>query len=626
MTQCAHLVDNIKGCHINSKTALQLEQHRLSESVTVSSDPDKPFLQYGDTSIYGLDDPVGSVAAEVAAMAPRSDLDLVVLFGFGLGLHAKAIQQKYGVPIIVYEPNLDLLKAGLTFQKHRIPDLTIVHREPDLIAAIDNAASFTERRLLVGLVPVYGALFEEAFERFKKAINTALDMMGFLDSSLAVRGEVWSRNSIENIPKFVPLKSVEILKDACRDMPGIIVGTGPSLDKNINGLKAAKGKALICATNSAVKPLVKSGVIPEIVALIEANRQVVNFDGVPHLDRMVLVMLPETHPDHYELTASAKLNMVHLGSAPGDWIHRAYGHRQMPNGGSVACTAMSILQLIGCNPIVLVGMDTAFTDLESHSGLSDQRSVNRYEYKADEGILEQYVVGEETPKNSIRVDEVTAWGGKETVLTYDGFTIYRHWFESAARAWASDRRFVNATEGGARYVDIEEMTLQDAIDAFCRTSFDLEARLKSVISDETKPQTALLLNVITKEGQCLKKVAQLSKQALITSKKAIGLLGKGKINQTRGILSTLEKQEGALGAASRSSRLLYQSVGPKFTQARLNRMEDVSDDPVIQARNALKRSAALFALLNENAVELTGMIERSLRQAKKEAMDSNKNE
>lgn len=603
-----------------------LEQHHLSEGVTVSSDPDKPFLKYGDTSIYSLDDPVGAVAAEVAAMAPRPELDLVVLFGFGLGLHAKAIQQKYGVPIIVYEPNLDLLKAGLTFQKHRIPDLTIVHREPDLIAAIDNTAFFTERRLLAGLVPVYGEIFEEAFERFKKAVNSALDMMGFLDSNLAVRGEIWSRNAIANIPKFVPLKSAAILNDICRDVPGIIVGTGPSLDKNIDVLNAAKGKALICATNSAVKPLVKSGVIPEIVALIEANRQIVNFEEVPQLDRMVFVMLPETHPDHYEVAASEKLNMVHLGSAPGDWIHQAYGHRQMPSGGSVACTAMSILQQIGCNPIVLVGMDTAFTDLESHSILSDQRSVNRYEYKADEGILERYVVGEETPESSLRVNEVTAWGGKETVLTYDGFTIYRHWFESAARTWASEHRLVNATEGGARYLDIEEMTLQDAIDAFCRMPLDIEERIKSAIDDETEPRTELLLDVIAKEGQCIKKVAQLSKQALMTSKKASGLLAKGKIKQARSVLATLEKHERVLGATSRMSRLLYQSVGPKFIQARLERMDDVSDDPVIQARNALKRSATLFGLLNESAIELTGMMEESLRQARREAADSSKND
>ena len=622
MTRSAHLADNFESCRINPKTASALSQHVLSPAVSMSADPTRPFLGYGDTSIYDVVDPIGVVEAEVAAMAPGPALDLVVLFGFGLGLHAKAIFEKYKAPIIVFEPDLDLLKAGLSFQRHRIPRLTVVHREPELIAAIDTALFFTERRLLAGVIPAYKTLFESEFERFKKVVDSALDTMEMLDGNLAVRGEAWSRNAVENIPRFAPLKSVEILKDACRGVPGIIVGTGPSLDKNIDVLKAAKGRALICAANSAVKPLVRSGVTPEMVALIEANRQMENFEEVPRLDRMVMVMLPETHPDHFSVPVAHKLNMVHLGSAPGDWIHQAYGHRQMPSGGSVACTAMSVLYLLGCDPIILVGMDTAFTDVESHSRLSDQRGVNRFEYKPDEGILERYAVGGETPEVSMRVDEVTAWGGEGTVLTYDGFTIYRRWFESAAETWASDRRFVNATEGGARYVDVEEMTLREAIEAFCHSEEDLEARIMSVIHREAAPDVEPLFNEIAEEGRSLKKVAQLSKQALITSKKAIGLLRKGKIKQAKGVLAALEKQEGGLGAASRSSRLLYQSAGPRISAARAERMADVSDDPVKQALNALNRSVGLFTVLNTCAGELFGAMDASLRQARREGANA----
>ncbi|MBR3525401.1 MAG: DUF115 domain-containing protein, partial [Lachnospiraceae bacterium] len=54
-----------------------------------------------------------------------------------------------------------------------------------------------------------------------------------------------------------------------RDIPVILVGAGPSLDKNAKELSAAKGKALIIAATHALRTLQKYSVRPDILAEVD---------------------------------------------------------------------------------------------------------------------------------------------------------------------------------------------------------------------------------------------------------------------------------------------------------------------------------------------------------------------
>ena len=59
-----------------------------------------------------------------------------------------------------------------------------------------------------------------------------------------------------------------------RDMPAIVVAAGPSLNKNIDELKRAKGKAFIIAVDTAIKPLLKKGIIPDMFAIVDGKKPI----------------------------------------------------------------------------------------------------------------------------------------------------------------------------------------------------------------------------------------------------------------------------------------------------------------------------------------------------------------
>ena len=57
-------------------------------------------------------------------------------------------------------------------------------------------------------------------------------------------------------------------------MPAIVVAAGPSLNKNIDELKRAKGKAFIIAVDTAIKPLLKKGIIPDMFAIVDGKKPI----------------------------------------------------------------------------------------------------------------------------------------------------------------------------------------------------------------------------------------------------------------------------------------------------------------------------------------------------------------
>lgn len=62
------------------------------------------------------------------------------------------------------------------------------------------------------------------------------------------------------------------------DVPTIVVSAGPSLNKNIEDLRAAQGKANIIATDTAMKPLLNAGIIPNLFVVVDGLKPGIYFN------------------------------------------------------------------------------------------------------------------------------------------------------------------------------------------------------------------------------------------------------------------------------------------------------------------------------------------------------------
>lgn len=69
-------------------------------------------------------------------------------------------------------------------------------------------------------------------------------------------------------------KTIQLYKTIPFDTTGIVVAAGPSLNKNIKELKNAKGKSFIIAVDTAIKPLLRAGIIPDMYFIVDALKPI----------------------------------------------------------------------------------------------------------------------------------------------------------------------------------------------------------------------------------------------------------------------------------------------------------------------------------------------------------------
>src|SRR5688572_11282878 len=88
-------------------------------------------------------------------------------------------------------------------------------------------------------------------------------------ATFAAKGDTWVRNSLRNMRFMVERPSIETLSQKFAKKPCVIVSAGPSLSRNIEGLRELKGRGLLRAGNSTVAPMKAAGIEPDLVIVAD---------------------------------------------------------------------------------------------------------------------------------------------------------------------------------------------------------------------------------------------------------------------------------------------------------------------------------------------------------------------
>ncbi len=538
-------------------------------------------------------------AREIAAFLGDRQPELVFFFGYGDGAYAEALRARTAATIIIFEPR------PLPGAPSPPPGVQVLDSLAALMAAAAAMNDLPARQVLAGAIPALRAAEPESFARFTAAVRQALADARIHRSTLKRSAGIWLRNLAVNLSQVASMPPLDLLAGRFTGRPGIVVGAGPSLDRNLDVLRELQGHVLFCAASTALPALARLGIVPELVVVIEANDVSGHFAGVPHLDRMTLLPGPLGHPSHFAVPVGARLAAALGGSVPGDWLQRARGCRQLESGGSVACVAFSALHLLGCDPLVLVGMDLAFTEGRTHAGGTEQ-ATRRVRYEPGAGRVSHWF--EDKPNTGHWSAVPTpAWGGGGEVLTRPIFNSYRFWFEGAAETWARDRNLVNATEGGARIHGFAEMSLAEWRNAAKPQPLAARELIAQVLaaSPATDPgplwcEVAAELAVVAQAGEAAVQAGRLAARALKD-------LEAGRFGGLDGQLGRLAAAESRLAALTRSTRLLNAMVGERSLAA--SRAEEMPPpaDKVATTAWSLRQSGRISGIVAEGARELADL-------------------
>ncbi len=392
---------------------------------------------------------------------------IYVLCGISNGMYLEELLSRMGDEnkVVVYEPNPCLF---LELLKNR--DLTKVLMDKRTLYFVEgiNMKSFRlyfsavfSYELInyskIVIAPNYGMIYAKELEAFNVMCLKATNAVQGEKNTYVDLGREMVENAIMNLWYMMKASRIDDFLETARkteigETPAIIISAGPSLDKNIEDLKQAKGHAFLIATDSAVRKLFAHNIMPDIVISIDSHKPMVLFED-ERFRNIPVVLCGQSRCELY-----AEHNSKIIIFADNTFIYKLYIALGKPlstiqTGGSVATNAFSLARDMGFTNIIFVGQDLAFTDKKKHaSDVYDEKSIE----EEDQDVF-TYVEG---------IDGTQ-------LLTYTNFSMYRDWFEAEIKD-NPELHVLNATEGGANIKGARNCTLQSAIEELCRGEFRQE--------------------------------------------------------------------------------------------------------------------------------------------------------
>lgn len=416
----------------------------------------------------------------------------IIIIGLSNGVHIQKIMESIPktASILVYEPSYEIFRRAM-----EEVDLTFLF-QPDipvgiLIPAING---FEQVRYFSYLITYdnmvalkifvsgnYNKLFKNEISEFVEALKKYMERMHVGWATLLRYTDINAGNVFHNMHYLYEGYSVADLKDILpADVPAIIVSAGPSLNKNIKDLKAAVGRACIIATDTAMKPLLNEGIVPDLFVIVDGLKPAELFEhkGISK-SGMVTMTGVSTEPMNmhkgkkYFYTGDCEYETELLRNIS-SMKDRSVLLPALPTGGSVANNAYSLGVYMGAKTIILVGQDLALTGNKVHV----------------DGAFKDEIC--EIDLNSTRFSEIEAVGGG-TVITRNDFKFYLDWFEKTIKTW-SRILTIDATEGGALIHGAKNMTLKRAIKKYCTKKYNAKwhiARIPKIFQTAEEKKFAL---------------------------------------------------------------------------------------------------------------------------------------
>lgn len=410
-----------------------------------------------------------------------------IMFGLGSGEYVTEVLNNCNTEfkIIVYEPAAssvgqnDEEYTGLKGFSSAGVEVYVEGKEQDNFT--NFLYQFLDYSTLEGVVtlihPSYASLSDDIVV-FNNGLSAAID--GIKASRLVKErfGEESFENMMSNYKYLGNSKSFGSLIDLIdKDVPAIIVASGPSLSKNMHLLKEAKGKSVIISADSAVSALLANNIVPDLYISVDPHKEAKSFEDERVKEIPAIVELTSAKSAIKE--GQTHFFVFNNGNAYlEEFINQENVDMHIIGvGGSVANTCFDAAIVMGFKTVIFIGLDLAYTGNKTHV--------------------------ENTARYGMAIDETTAeytidiYGNQ--VKSSGEFAIYRALIEDGIFE-NPQMTVVDATEGGALIKGTKVMSFADAVNEYCNKEFCVGSAISlvdSLFSLEQKEKLDVYVNDIS---------------------------------------------------------------------------------------------------------------------------------
>ena len=281
-------------------------------------------------------------------------------------------------------------------------------------------------------------------------------------------------NVLYNIYDYVQNPAVTgFLKDMLVNRVAVVVAAGPSIDKQLGWLAHVKyrGRYVLISVPTMLKPMLEHGICPDIICSLDYHELSGKFfediDTEKLHENTVLVAQANVNP---AVVKSWKKLGRPLYFTANEWPLRFLdaqqeAHKIFVGGATVAHLCYLLADLFGCDPVITIGLDLAFTN-----HLYYPRSVtDSFDWKK--------ASQERLDPNKFLVQLTQDIDGN-VVGTDEQMRTYHEEFDVMfGHCLARGKKVIDCTEGGAKKDNVERMRFHEALEKYCSSGEIFDGRI-----------------------------------------------------------------------------------------------------------------------------------------------------
>jgi len=270
-------------------------------------------------------------------------------------------------------------------------------------------------------------------------------------------GALWLRNFAAIKGEVSRRPRISALFERFEGVPAILVGAGPSLDKNLRLLKLAEGRALIICVDTILSALQAARITPTVAVTLDPQPE-------------TALMFARADTKNLTLAAPTIISPAALAAWQGEVV---FYHKYAPDipplvqvareapdvgylipGGSVLSVGLDLAFRMGCDPIAFAGQDLSYPPgaaYSSHTVYGDAAFGEMFREKLGDMVADTDIFGRLLP-------------------TQKSLFVTKQWMEWAFGALKrrTPASFYNCTEGGIVTQGCHLVTLQEWLARFAR--------------------------------------------------------------------------------------------------------------------------------------------------------------
>lgn len=315
----------------------------------------------GKISLHSFHDPALEAEKFIASQGVGDGCH-VALLGVGLGYHLARLLAIVGGSgrVVAAEANAETLKAAM-----RVIEDPSALEDPrlTLVAGVDEEAFLSELSAgYAGLdqdktkTIIYNPSFQLIPPAFSRT-RTAFEMVRMERKFPFIMGGIESENLRENMPRLRLAKGVNSLIGIARGRGAIIVGAGPSLDKDVIALTAPHG-CVIISTDTALPALLNAGITPHFAVTADPQAESLNHFTLAGRFDLPLILTPTASSAVVERwTGPIYAGFIKTNRLTQEALDMAGQMGTFKSGGTVSALALEAAIIMGADPVILAGQD-----------------------------------------------------------------------------------------------------------------------------------------------------------------------------------------------------------------------------------------------------------------------------